>query len=87
MKKAGWDALRHYEILGNYCIPYFIGLENCPETTLANLPKDLLLEARDLVWDFDETIYYNILDELFDYTCNNLTTKHLAKYIMDHAKI
>jgi len=87
MKKAGWDALRHYEILGNYCIPYFIGLENCPETTLANLPKDLLLEARDLVWDFDETIYYNILDELFDYTCNNLTTKHIAKYIMNHARV
>lgn len=82
-KKAGWDALRHYEILGNYCIPYFIGLENCPEKTLASLPKDLLLEARDLVWDFDEVQYFNLLDELFDYTCNNLTTKHLAQYILN----
>ncbi len=22
-KKAGWDCLRHYEILANGCIPYF----------------------------------------------------------------
>jgi len=84
MKKGGWDCMRHYEILGNYCIPYFIGLEDCPKNTLANLPKDLLLEGKELINNFDEQKYFSILDELFDYTKNNLTTKQLAQYILNH---
>jgi len=84
MKKAGWDCMRHYEILGNYCIPYFIGLEDCPKNTLSNLPKELLLEARELANNFDEKKYYNILNELFSFTIENLTTKQLAKYILNY---
>jgi hypothetical protein len=84
MKKAGWDCMRHYEILGNYCMPYFIGLEDCPEDTLTNLPKELLLEGRYLVENFDEQKYFHILDEIFNYTKNNLTTKNLAQYILNH---
>jgi len=82
IKKAGWDCMRHYEILGNYCVPYFIGLEDCPKNTLANLPKELLLEAKELANNFDTQKYYPILDELFKYTKNNLTTKQLANYII-----
>ena len=82
MKKAGWDCMRHYEILGNYCMPYFIGLEDCPKNTLANLPKDLLLEGRELTNNFDEQKYFIILDEMFNYTKNNLTTKNIANYII-----
>jgi hypothetical protein len=85
MKKAGWDCMRHYEILGNYCMPYFIGLEDCPKNTLANLPKELLLEGKELTKNFDEQKYFIILDELFNYTKNNLTTKNLAKYILNYA--
>jgi hypothetical protein len=82
IKKAGWDCMRHYEILGNNCIPYFIGLEDCPKNTLANLPKELLLEGRELANNFDSQKYFLILDELFDYTKNNLTTKNIANYIL-----
>ena len=82
MKKAGWDAMRHYEILGNYCMPYFIGLEDCPGGTLANLPKELLLEARELANNFEEQKYFSILNEVFDYTKKNLTTKSVANYII-----
>jgi hypothetical protein len=82
MKKAGWDCMRHYEILGNYCIPYFVGLEDCPKNTLVNFPKELLLEGRELTNNFDELKYFSILDELFNYTKNNLTTKNLATYIL-----
>jgi hypothetical protein len=83
MKKAGWDCMRHYEILGNYCMPYFVGLEDCPKDTLVNLPKELLFEGRELVNNFDEQKYFNILDEIFNHTKNNLTTKQLAKYILE----
>jgi hypothetical protein len=82
MKKAGWDCMRHYEILGNYCMPYFVGLEDCPKNTLANLPKELLLEARNLTENFDESKYFSILNEIFNHTKNNLTTKNLATYIL-----
>lgn len=83
MKKAGWDCMRHYEILGNYCMPYFIGLEDCPKNTLVNFPKELLLEGRELANNFDEQKYFSILNEIFDHTRNNLTTKQLAKYVIE----
>jgi len=84
MKKAGWDCMRHYEILSNNCIPYFVDLENCPQNILTNLPKELLLEARELTNNFDEQKYFNILNELFDYTKQHLTTKQLAQYVLNH---
>ena len=83
MKKAGWDCMRHYEILANNCIPYFIDLDECPKNILTNLPKELLLEAKELVNSFDELKYFNILDETFNYTKSNLTTKELAKYVLE----
>jgi hypothetical protein len=86
MKKAGWDCMRHYEILGNHCMPYFIGLEDCPKNTLANFPKELLLEGRELAKNFDEQKYFSILNELFNYTKNNLTTKNIAEYIINQTK-
>ena len=83
MKKAGWDCMRHYEILANNCIPYFIDLYECPKNTLTNLPKELLLESKELANNFDELKYFNILDEIFNYTKSNLTTKELAKYVLE----
>ena len=84
MKKAGWDCMRHYEILGNYCIPYFTDLEDCPKDTLSSFPKGLLLEAKELANNFDEQKYYVILDKAFEHTKQHLTTKSLAKYILSH---
>jgi hypothetical protein len=83
MKKAGWDCMRHYEILGNYCLPYFVGLEDCPKDTLSNLPKDLLLEAKSLAESFEEQKYFIILNEVFEHTKKHLTTKALAEYILN----
>ena len=83
LKKAGWDCMRHYEILANNCIPYFTDLHECPKNTLTNLPKELLLEARELASNFDESKYFSILDELFEYTKSHLTTKELAKYVLE----
>jgi hypothetical protein len=84
MKKAGWDCMRHYEILANHCIPYFTDLKECPKQTLTNLPKELLLEAKELTNNFDEQKYFSILNELFEYTKNNLTTKQLAQYVLNY---
>jgi hypothetical protein len=75
--------MRTLEILANHSIPYFPDLENCPSNILTHLPKKLLLEARELADNFDEQKYFIILDELFEYTKKNLTTKAMAQYIMD----
>jgi hypothetical protein len=84
MKKAGWDCLRHYEILANHCVPYFTDLEECPSRTLINLPKELLLEAKEIAHNFEEQKYFLILDELFKYTKQHLTTKQLAQYVLNY---
>jgi hypothetical protein len=75
--------MRTLEILANHCIPYFPELENCPKHILTHLPKKLLLEARELTNNFDEQKYFIILDELFKYTKQHLTTKAMAQYIIN----
>lgn len=82
-KKAGWDCMRHYEILANKCIPIFKNLENCPQNTLTNLPKDLLIECRSIMDNFDQARYDSINNELFNFTKQRLTTKQLAKYVLE----
>ena len=77
-KKAGWDCMRHYEILGNYCVPFF-DLSNCPEQTLYNFPKKLI---KNLQPPMSKSKYYDLADELFKYTSENLTTKALAEYVL-----
>ena len=42
-KKAGWDCLRHYEILMNGCIPLFLDIKNCPRNIITTLPKYQLI--------------------------------------------
>src|SRR5579859_2898410 len=47
-KKGGCDCMRHYEILANGCIPYFIDLDKCNPNTMVYLPKQLIWEAMHL---------------------------------------
>lgn len=49
MKKGGWDCVRHYEIMANNCIPWFLDIEDCPEYVMATLPKAQLVEVVELV--------------------------------------
>lgn len=48
MKKAGWDCLRHYEILGAGCLPYFEDIENKPETIMSTWPIKLQKDVNSL---------------------------------------
>ena len=76
MKKAGWDCMRHYEILANGCIPYFHNLENCPSTILTHLPKKIILEAMNA----DNKEKYITL--LLNYTREHLTNRKMAEYML-----
>lgn len=75
--KAGWDCMRHYEILGNGCIPWFINLKNCPKQTMVSFPKQLCLNVQE---KFEqgigpETIYEDYISLFEDHVINNNTTK------------
>jgi hypothetical protein len=83
-KKAGWDCFRHYEILANRCIPRFPDIDECPEKTLFYFPKSLIIEANR--YSNEDNIhprYFEILEELFEYTKENLTTKKMAMRIIN----
>ena len=90
-KKAGWDCMRHYEILANGCIPYFVDMDKCDEDTMPFLPKDLIREAMNLKGVsylhidhevFDKEKYYTILNQLLEHTRKYLTTEQMAKYVL-----
>lgn len=94
-KKAGWDCMRHYEILANGCIPYFIDLDKCPKGAMFRFPKELVLEAMHLPGVsylkinhsvFDEKKYYEILNKLLEYSRNELTCSAIAKYVLEEMK-
>ena len=89
--KAGWDAMRHYEILANGCIPYFLHLEKCDPNVMHFLPKELLFEALNLDGvsylnidhtKFDKKKYYELLEKLIAHTRKHLTTKNMAQYLL-----
>ena len=79
MRKAGWDCMRHYEIMGNGTIPHFHKLEDCPPKTLHNFPKELILKTNKKK---PEDSYNDVVLELLDYMRNNLTTKKVAEYVL-----
>jgi hypothetical protein len=76
MKKAGWDCMRHYEILANGCVPYFDNLKNCPSQTITHFPKEIILEAMKS----DNKEKY--IPELLEYTRQHLTTRKMAEYLL-----
>jgi hypothetical protein len=76
-KKGGWDCMRHYEILANGCIPWFEGLNDCPENTMTHFPKKLVKEA--MVSNEPETF----IPALLDHTRKYCTTKAMAQYVLD----
>lgn len=83
-KKGGWDCLRHYEILANRCIPYFIDLDKCPKNTLFNWPKKLILKTNEYAKSCIIPLEYELLlEELYSYVKQNMTTSVLARYVIE----
>ncbi len=90
-RKAGWDCMRHYEILANGCIPVFMDLENCPAQTMTHLPKELIMEAGDMYYEMkkpdgdtpeNRARCEEYIRRLLDYTRTHLTNRVLASYIL-----
>jgi hypothetical protein len=92
MKKAGWDCLRHYEIMANRCVPFFVGLDACPPTTMHRFPRyeiwwlNHLLQTRGgeyfqttegvAAWQAGVAAIGRFLED-------HLTTTALARYVVE----
>lgn len=77
LKKAGWDCMRHYEILANGCIPVFNKIEHCPNNIMASFPKQLCLNVNnDIRQKINlENVYKNYIEDFEDHFLKNNTTK------------
>jgi hypothetical protein len=90
-KKAGWDCMRHYEILANGCIPWFLDLDGCDQGTLYFFPKALVKEAMELPGVsfmhinhslFDKERYKDVLTRLLHHTRTYLSCRAMAEYLL-----
>jgi hypothetical protein len=90
-KKGGWDCVRHYEIMANNCIPWFLDIKSCPENTLTTLPKQQLLEVINLVdekgmewFTTDEGFakWEQLNDQIQTHFRQHCTTSALAEYVL-----
>jgi hypothetical protein len=84
MKKAGWDCMRHYEILANGCIPIFGDIESCPLQTMTNFPKTLCSYINQQIGNPSLVeVYDEVVDKFEHHTSTNLTTKALSEYFIN----
>lgn len=100
--KAGWDCMRHYEILACGCIPLFTDIEHCPPNTMTLFPKDIILQTNQIYHDvlkhstdpITEAERMNIkeqyIEPLLHITRQHLTNTAIAQYILtksDHRTV
>ena len=91
-RKAGWDCMRHYEILACGAIPLFPDIGRIPSNTMTKFPKDLVLAANmELMPLFNTCSLEELerkarphLERLLEYTKQNLTTKALAQDLINN---
>ena len=95
IKKAGWDCLRHYEIIANYCVPLFLDIEHCPMATLAWLPK---FQIYQVVKQFESrgpkyfetedgrSYWHRLMDEIHQVFVERATTVALAQSVLNTAR-
>ena len=90
-QKAGWDCMRHYEILACGCIPLFTSLLLCPATIMQSFPKELVMEANNALLPYINKDSIDLLAErarpwnekLLAHTREHCTTFSLANYFLD----
>jgi len=89
-RKAGWDCMRHYEILANGCLPIFPFIENCPENTMKILPKSMIVESNSLFLRYfhrkmftseEHGQFMDLISRMLEYTRTHLTTRAVAESI------
>ena len=92
-RKGGWESMRHYEIMCNGAIPYFIDIEKMPPHTMTRFPKEIVAGVMKLPGidpvagtldhkKINMPCLYDVRKVLLDYCRQNMTTVALAKYFL-----
>ena len=86
-KKAGWDCMRHIEIMASGCVPFFVDLKYLPRRTMQFYPKKLLEQARNFPGvtfhgSQDDPSSYKIASDRFDFE----KYYELATKILEHSR-
>ena len=86
MKKGGWDCLRHYEIVANGCLPLFKNFNDLPKLTMVKWPRTLQNDVINLYKNRQSNglkAYEHTCEVFMNYLKTNLTTKCMAKYLLE----
>lgn len=81
--KGGVDCMRHYEIIGNRCLPYFPQFNELHRNTMFKWSNDLQLECNYLHDNFNEYKYNLLLNDFYNYYRDNLTSDKMANYMLN----
>jgi hypothetical protein len=94
-RKAGWDCMRHIEIIAAGAIPYFCNIERCPPSIMTLLPKELIIQAMNLpgVHEFeidfsifDKSLYDLLRKQIYEHARRRLTCKAMATNILNEVE-
>lgn len=80
-KKAGWDCVRHLEIMAASCLPIFQDIENCPPLTMTHYPKALFKEIKDAFENMSDAAYDTYQKEIYDWFTEHLTSDKMVEYM------
>lgn len=85
-KKAGWDCMRHYEIMAAGCIPVFERAQHMDPSTCMTLPRKALLKVLDEKgWETMSEEQVAAVGSQFHEWCKRYcTTEALASYVLSH---
>lgn len=93
-KKAGWDCMRHLEIVAAGCVPYFEDLDECPPKIMHRYPKDLIWQAMHLpgvnaatrtidMTQFPLAQYEALRRQIYDAFKTHASCRGVAQYVLD----
>jgi len=93
-RKQGWDCLRHYEIMGSQCLPWFLDIEQCPPRTGVTLPKQDLKLINNLIQQHGVDQLYGPMRPIYDDIASRVhahffrycTTAAMATYVLDETR-
>jgi hypothetical protein len=87
-KKAGWDCMRHYEIILNGALPLMKDFHELPKLTMVHWDRNLLKESIELFWSYrmenrQDNYYNEIRSKFIEHAKKDLTTKAMFNYILE----
>jgi hypothetical protein len=95
LRKSGWDCLRHYEIIANYCVPLFLDIEQCPAATLTWFPKFEIYQAvkqfesrgaKYFETEDGQSYWHCLMDGIHQVFVERATTVALAQSVLNTAR-